>query len=76
MTMKEATEIIIIDPADGKRVAESAQATERLIDSAIQRVPGRDKLRLLTHSDAGTGRAKQNGFAPRNERTTGTVRAA
>jgi len=53
VAVKEGPEIIIVDPADGKRVADSTQATEQLIDGAIQRVPGRDKLHLLTYNDAG-----------------------
>jgi len=53
VAVKEGPETIIVDPADGKLVANSTQATEQLIDSAIQRVPGRDRLHLLTYKDAG-----------------------
>jgi len=63
--MKDGTELIVVDPADGKIVANSTQATEQLMDSAIQRVPGRDKLHLLTYKDAGpTEESKSSPLRP------------
>ena len=56
---KEGAETIIVDPADGKIVANSTKASEHLINGALHRVPGRDKLHLLTYKDAGpTGESK------------------
>jgi len=65
VAMKDGTELIVVDPADGKIVANSTQATEQLMDSAIQRVPGRDKLHLLTYKDAGpTEESKSSPLRP------------